>query len=98
MLLESQLNDRTMLVIDAESVGGLDKGASSLSGHPDKIVPRAIEIIQAVASQLGAAQVDNGASSMEIRFAVRVDSNSCVSIARSATEGQFQVLMRWSKD
>ena len=98
MLLESQLNDRVTLLIDAESVGGIDKGALTVSSHPDRIVPRAVEVIRAVAERLGeagAVDASTPPSEMEVTFAVRVDSNSHVSIARSPDDGQLRVTLRW---
>ena len=98
MLLESRLDNRTTLVIDAESVGGIDKGALSESGHPDRIVESAVRMIRIVAGRLGeAAQVEGGAAptSMEVTFAVRVDSNAVVSMARTPDDGQFRVTLRW---
>src|SRR5687768_12287074 len=97
MLLESRINDRTTLVIDAESVGGIDKGALTTQSHPDKIVPRTIEIIRAVAEQLSTAAEASAVSSMDVNFAVRVDSNSTVSVARTPNDGAFRVTLRWTK-
>ncbi len=97
MLLESNLNDRTTLIIDAESVGGIDKGALTVQSHPDKIVPRAIEMIKAMADQLGSVAKAPGAPEMEVSFAVRVDSNSIVSIARTTESGQLLVTLRWKQ-
>lgn len=99
MLLESRIDDRTILVIDAESVGGIDKGSLTVHSHPDKIMTRTVEIIRAVATQVVAA-VDVGAASpteMEVDFAVRVDSNATVALSRKADEGQFHVTLRWKK-
>lgn len=98
MLLESQLNDRLTLLIDAESVGGIDKGSLTVTSHPDRIVPRTVEMIRAVAERLGEAGVVDAVtppSTMEVAFAVRVDSNSHVSIARTPDDGQFRVTLRW---
>lgn len=97
MLLESQLPNRTTLVFDAESVGGIDKGALTVQGHPDKIVPRAVEVIRALATELAGVAAIAEAPDIEIAFTVRVDSNAVVSIARSADEGQLRVTMRFPK-
>lgn len=102
MLLESQLNDRTILIFDAESVGGIDKGAVSNQGHPDKIVPRTIEIVRALATQLATAAEGvpgpNQPTDMEVTFGVRVDSNAIVSIARNPSEGNIRVTLKWRAD
>lgn len=97
MLLESQLPNRTTLVFDAESVGGIDKGSLTVQAHPDKIVPRAVEMIRALATELSGIAGIPDAPDIEISFTVRVDSNAVVSIARSADEGQLRVTMRFPK-
>ena len=99
MLLESRLDERTILVIDAESVGGIDKGGLTVHSHPDKVMPRTVEIIRAVAGQLVAAVDASGATAaeMEVSFAVRIDSNATVALSRKPDEGQFHVTLRWTK-
>ncbi len=100
MLLESRINDRCTLLIDAETVGGIDKGSQSSHSHPDKMVPLVVEMIRGVAENLGAAvNVDapHAPNEMDVTFTVRMDSNAVVSIARSPEAGQFQVTLRWKR-
>ncbi|MDP2313296.1 MAG: CU044_2847 family protein [Pseudomonadota bacterium] len=99
MLLESRINERTTLVIDAESVGGIDKGALSTRSHPDTAIPAVMAAIRAVAETLGeAARVGGSAppSGMEVTFTVRIDSNAVVSVARTPDAGQFRVTLKWA--
>jgi hypothetical protein len=98
MLIESRLNDKATVIFDCESVGGIDKGTVSVASHPDKIVPFAMEAIRAVASELGAAMNAPGAKPpvmMRVEFAVRVDSNAIVQIARNVDQGQLKVTLQW---
>ncbi len=98
MLLESRINDKATLVFDCESVGGIDKGAISVTSHPDKVVPSAMEAIRAVAAEMGAALTAGGERQpvmMRVEFAVRVDSNAIVQIARNVDQGQFKVTLQW---
>src|SRR5688500_8562065 len=98
MLLESRVNDKATIVFDCESVGGIDKGAVSVASHPDKIVPFAIEAIRAVASELAAAMDGVGTRppvTMRVEFAVRVDANAVVQVARNVDQGQFKVTLQW---
>lgn len=101
MLLESRINDRSTLTIDAESVGGIDKGGTSVQSHPDKLLPNLLVAIQGVAENIGEAfDVDTAypPAEMEVSFTLRMDSNSIVSVARSAEAGQFKVTLRWKRD
>ena len=99
MLLESRINERTTIIIDAETVGGIDKGGGVSSSHPDKALPSAMTLIRAVAETLGDAVPREGKSppdTMEVSFAVRVDSNGVVALAREVDAGQFRVTLRWN--
>jgi hypothetical protein len=100
MLLETRIDDKTTLVLDCESVGGIDKGTLSVTSHPDKVLTSTIAAIRAVGAQLGtAAQVESAhpPDGMEVVFGVRVDSNAVVSLARSHETAQFRVTLRWSR-
>ncbi len=98
MLLETRINDRATLVIDAEAVGGIDKSSTSINSNPDKVMSAAMAAIRAVAENVGEAGLVDATtppSEMEVSFTVRVDSNSTVSIARSPDAGQLRVTLRW---
>ncbi|MDP2305856.1 MAG: CU044_2847 family protein [Pseudomonadota bacterium] len=100
MLIESRINERCTLTIDAETVGGIDKGSLSVHSHPDKMVPLVVAAIRGVAESVGqAVNVDMPLppSEMEIAFTVRMDSNAIVSIARAPDAGQFKVTLRWKR-
>jgi hypothetical protein len=100
MLLESRINDRTTIIIDAETVGGIDKGGGVAFSHPDKALPNAMTLIRAVAETLGEG-IPSGTNTppdtMEVTFAVRVDSNAIVSLARAVDAGQLRVTLRWTR-
>ena len=75
----------------------IDKGAITVASHPDKVVPYAMEAIRAVAAELGAALTtgEKAPVMMRVEFAVRVDSNAVVQIARNVEAGQFKVTLQW---
>lgn len=98
MLLESQINEKTLLVFDVEAVATIDKGAVSVRGHPDKVLDSMVAAIRAVAVQMGEAMTVESLPSpteMELRFALKVDSNAIVSLARNESDGQVQVVLRY---
>jgi hypothetical protein len=98
MLLESRIDDRTTIVIDAEAAGGIDKGALSVSGHPDRVVSNGISAIRALAKAFTEGFAGDGLPpEMDLTFALRVDSNAVVSLSRRPDEGQFRVTMRWRR-
>lgn len=98
MLLETRVNDKIKLLIDCESIGGVDKNAVGGNSHPDDAFKSTIAIIQAAAETLGAGlslEVNPAPVMMEVKFGVRIDANAIVSLSRTLQEAQFQVCMRW---
>lgn len=98
MLLESRLNEKLTLLIDCESLGGVEKAAVGSGSHPDKVMANVVSTVRATALELGNAldtSVPNAPVMMEVEFAVRVDSNSIVSLARNANDGHFRIRLRW---
>lgn len=98
MLLESNLNDRSIIIFDCESVNAIDKGAITVRGHPDKILPGMVETIKSVAKELGEAintESLPAPSTMEVRFGFKVDSNAIVSVARSENDAQVLITLRF---
>lgn len=99
MLLESRIDDRTTILIDAEASAGIDKGGS-MSAHPDKVVPNGVTTVRAVAKAFadGLVGVEGLPPELELSFSLRVDSHAVVSLSRNPNEGQFRVTMRWRRD
>ena len=67
--------------------------------HPDEALDHVVQIAAGVANQLAvaAAGVHTAAPKPgELEFGIKIDSNSTVSIARSAATGQFRVRVRWT--
>lgn len=99
MLLESKVTDRCTLVIDCETVGGIDKGSLTVVSHPDKVVPQAIGMIRGLAEELGASlHLENQShppAKLRVEFTVKVDSNAVVQVARNGETGQFKVTLEW---
>lgn len=98
MLLESRLNERCTLVLDCESVGGIDKGALSVVADPDKVIPNAIHTVRGVAELFGEALVGESPHSpvaMRLEFTLKVDSNAVVQVARANEMGHFKVTLEW---
>ena len=98
MLLESRLSPTTTILIDSEAVGTVDKGMLPAEFHPDDALRHVVATAIAAAEALAGVGAGAGAggAEVELAFTVRVDSNAVVSIARSASEGQFSVRVRWS--
>ncbi len=99
MLIESRV-ESGILYIDAEASGGIDKSVLSGDFDPDRVLENVVGLVGVVAGKLseaaGQASVAVLAPSrIEIRFGVKVDGNSVVSVSRNATDGQFQVLVEW---
>lgn len=100
MLIESRL-DAGVIYIDAEAAGGLDKSILSGDFDPDRVLENVVGLVGVVAGKLseaaGQASVAVLAPSrIEIRFGVKVDANSVVSVSRDAQDAQFQVLVEWT--
>ena len=98
MLLESHLDDKSIIVFDCESVGTVDKGGVAVRGHPDKVLSSMIVAIKSIARQVGEAlNVDTlpAPTDMEVRFSLKVDSNAIVSIARNEADGQVVVVLKY---
>lgn len=95
MLLESYVSEKKVLVFDTEVVASLDKGGTSVTGHPDKILPSILEAIQVVNESLRPAIASaQNALELEVEFGLKVDSNAVVSIARQSHDAQVVVRLR----
>jgi len=102
MLLESRLSDDTALFIDCETTGGFDKSDATSDFHPDDALRNVCRIAGQVAQELAtAAQSAAGSkpspSGLQLEFSLKVDANSCVSVARSPSDGQFKIRVHWGR-
>ena len=103
MLLESRLSDDTALFIDCETVGGFDKASSSDEFfHPDEALQHVCRIAGQVATELAAAArsaagTTPSPAALELEFALKVDSQATVSIARNPDGGQVKGRVRWGR-
>lgn len=100
MLIESRVDTATFY-IDAEASSGIDKGVLVGDFHPDRVLENVVGLVGFAAQKLseaaGQASVSVLAPSrIEIRFGVRVDGNSVVSVSRNADDCQFQIMVEWS--
>lgn len=97
MLLESNLNDRSVVVFDAETVAAIDKGGLTVRGHPDKVLDGMVAVIRTLARELRAATTTEPGEAplgVEVRFGLKVDSNGIVAVARTSGDGQVGVTLR----
>lgn len=98
MLVESHLKDKAVVIFDCESVSSIDKGGLHTQGHPDRILPAMVTAIKAVAREIGdAVSIETlpAPSSMEVRFALKVDANGIVSLSRSEDDSHMKILLRF---
>jgi hypothetical protein len=100
MLVESRLGPKTVVYVDCEAVGGVNKEDMTTDFHPDDILDHVVRLGAGVASRLATAAEDSASAmppprQVEIAFGVRVDSNATVAIARTPDEGQFRVKVSW---
>ena len=97
MLLETIIHDDVYVFIDAEPAAGIAKGGV-VSHSPDMALENMLKLAGQVTTRLREAiPPDTSPDEVEISFAVRVDSNAAVSIARQPTDGQFHIVARWNK-
>ena len=101
MLLESRL-DGGILFIEAEAAGGIDKSSIPGDFQPDLVVNNVISVVSGFSRALAEAANQSSMalpapSSLEVKFGVRVDSNSVVSISRNLDVSQFHIKVTWNQ-
>lgn len=100
MLIESKVESEIVL-IEAEAASGIDKSSTAGSFDPDNVLQNVVGLVGAFTRALSES-ANQGAMAlptparMEIRFGVRVDSNSVVSIGKTPEGCQFQVMVAWN--
>lgn len=92
MLIESRIRPDVIVLIDCESVGGVDKSSIKVDTDPDRVFQNAERVIKMVADHLADA-MDQAHADIDIEFAVRVNSAAVVFVAQRPEEGQFRVRM-----
>lgn len=96
MLLQTRLDENTDLFIDCETSGGFDKDQTALDFHPDDATDHVVQIATGVAGRLrDVAAAAGEKAEVSVTFAVKVDSNAVVCVARDPAAGQFQVTVRY---
>ncbi len=100
MLLESRLDENTTLLIDAEAMGGISKDDVDADFHPDDVFDHVVNTAAVVARKLAEAAARSTEAfptptGIDMRFGVRVDSNSVVSVSRNPSQAQFQITASW---
>lgn len=102
MLLESRLDEDTLLYIDTDVTGGFSKGDDEMGFHPDQILDNVVKVAAVVASRLAEAGAHStersGAapSRLSLAFGIKVDGSSVVSVASDISSAHFQVTAEWA--
>jgi len=102
MLLQSRIDDDTVLFIDTEVTGAFGKGDDDLGFHPDAILDNVVKVSAHVARRLAEAAANATAgedappSSLSLEFGIKVDSNSVVSVASDINRAHFRVRAEWT--
>lgn len=103
MLLQSNLDENTFLMVEVESTGNFAKGEGEDSPfHPDAILANVVRAATLVATKLSeaaqAASQDSVAppARLKLSFGLKVDGGSVVSLASDASAAHFRVEAEWS--
>jgi hypothetical protein len=94
MIIESHVGEKSVLQIEAESDGTINKSGGTRTAHPDRILASVVEVAGLVERELIAPIRARGLDQVEIEFGVHVDAGSSVSIAMHPGVGQFRVRLR----
>jgi hypothetical protein len=101
MLLEARIDPKTVVYIDAETAGGFAKGGDIEGFNEEQALDNVVRVATLVGRRLAetagltSAGAD-GPTSLDLCFAVKIDGNSVVSIAKNPDGGQFRVTARWA--
>lgn len=97
MIIEARLRDDIFINIDAEATSGMSRGMEH--NYPDQALDNMITLAQQVTSRLSElATGESAPDALEVRFGIKVDGNSAVTLCRSPDTAQLQITARWSKD
>ncbi len=101
MLLESRIDENTRILIDAQAAAAISKDDTGLDYHPDDVLDHVIRISSVMAKKLAEAVATTAEafpqpSSVEIRFGIKVDDSSVVSVCRNPDLAQFQIKATWA--
>lgn len=96
MIIESRVNAKTVLLIDCESSGAIEKGEGGGESDPDRVIHNLRLTLSTVANELSAGLDVPPNRSIEVEFAVKVAQTGVVAIGQRPEEGQFRARIRIS--
>ncbi len=96
MIIESRINPTTLLLIDCESSGAIEKGEGDGEANPDRAIHNLRTTLSIVAAELSNGLNLPSDKSVEVEFAVKVAQSGLVAIGQRPEEGQFRVRIRIS--
>lgn len=94
MILESHLDEKTLLQIECESDAGIHKGGTGRTGHPDRVLDGVTGVVQIIHERLLSRVLSTGVAGAEIQFGVHIDMSGNVTVSKQPTEGQFRITIR----
>lgn len=101
MIIECRIDEKTKVLVDAEAASSISKDETGLDYHPDDIFKHVTTAAVVVAKKLAEAVAQTAEafpapSTVQIRFGVKVDDSSVVTVCRSPESAQFQITATWS--
>ena len=93
MILEARIDPKNVLLIDCEvsdAIGKHDGGSSD----PNEVVDNIRSLIQVLASEMAAGLELTPAQGVQVNFAVRVNHDGSVVLARRPDDGQIHVSLK----
>lgn len=87
----------TALLIEAPASGAFAKSELEITPDKSKAIVNCIDVIKHVARHMvkEIGPITRGGLAADIAFAVRADGNGLVMVSQDATEGQFQVTLKF---
>jgi hypothetical protein len=94
-IVKYQLDDSTVVGFEFEPSSGFHQaGAKEFVGQVSKAVEPAVEAAKAVLEKVKEIKPDE----VEVKFAVKVTGEANWVVAKAATEGSFEITVKWSPD
>jgi hypothetical protein len=102
MFFETQLDDQTWVLLDAESQVAFSKGGNEAAhADPSTAMKRALalsaQVGSALAKQLQPVAHANPGMEIQFEFAIKADPAGNVFIGAKPDDGQFHVRVRWAE-
>lgn len=89
----------TQVVVEAPAKSAFEKSESEVEADPRKALENCVLTVKKLAlaftKEIAPVSKQMGGD-IEIRFCIRTDTGGMVMVSQDATEGQFQVAMKWS--